>query len=78
MISLRIANRMGFDVLYMTDARTFIGLDETLRRGEAYARAGADILFIESPESEEEMARIGRTFNCPSWPTWWKKAVHRC
>ncbi|MGN2392261.1 isocitrate lyase/phosphoenolpyruvate mutase family protein [Pelomicrobium sp. G1] len=57
---------MGFDVLYMTDARTFIGLGEALRRGEAYARAGADILFIESPESEEEIARIGRTFNYPS------------
>jgi 2,3-dimethylmalate lyase len=28
-------------------------------------KAGADILFIESPESEEEMARIGRTFDVP-------------
>ena len=33
--------------------------------GEAYAKAGADILFIESPESEEEMARIGRHFDVP-------------
>lgn len=54
-----------FLVIARTDARTSLGLDEALRRGEAYARAGADILFIESPESEEEMARIGRTFDLP-------------
>jgi len=29
---------------------------------EAYAKAGADVLFIESPESEAEMARIGKAF----------------
>ena len=38
------------------------GLDEALRRGEAFLKAGADMLFIESPESEEEMAKIGQTF----------------
>lgn len=54
-----------FLVIARTDARTSLGLDEALRRGEAYARAGADILFIESPESEEEMARIGRAFDLP-------------
>jgi len=35
-----------------TDARTAHGLDEALRRADAYAKAGADILFVESPESE--------------------------
>jgi 2-methylisocitrate lyase-like PEP mutase family enzyme len=54
-----------FLIVARTDARTSLGLDEALRRGEAYARAGADILFIESPESEEEMARIGRGFDVP-------------
>jgi 2-methylisocitrate lyase-like PEP mutase family enzyme len=48
-----------------TDARTNHGLDEALRRGEAFAKAGADILFIESPESEDEMAKIGRSFDLP-------------
>ena len=47
------------------DARTSLGLDEALRRAEAYARAGADILFVESPESEEEMRQIGRSFDVP-------------
>ncbi|MBA2961814.1 MULTISPECIES: isocitrate lyase/PEP mutase family protein [Ramlibacter] len=48
-----------------TDAREVVGLDEALRRGEQYLRAGADGLFIESPMSVEEMARIGREFDVP-------------
>lgn len=52
-------------IIARTDARTTLGLDEALRRGEAYARAGADMLFIESPESVEEMQRIGRAFDLP-------------
>jgi 2-methylisocitrate lyase-like PEP mutase family enzyme len=42
-----------------------LGIDEALKRGEAYARAGADILFIESPESIEEMQKIGKAFDLP-------------
>jgi 2-methylisocitrate lyase-like PEP mutase family enzyme len=66
-IEVAVASRASADFLIVarTDARTSLGLDEALRRGEAYARAGADILFIESPESEEEMARIGRHFDVP-------------
>jgi len=66
-IEVAAATRSSPDFLIVarTDARTRLGLDEALRRGEAYARAGADILFIESPESEEEMARIGRHFDVP-------------
>ena len=55
----------NFLIIARIDARTSLGLDEALRRGEAYARAGADILFIESPESEEEMRRIGKAFDLP-------------
>ena len=54
-----------FLIIARTDARTSLGLDEALRRAEAYAKAGADILFVESPESEEEMRRIGRSFDVP-------------
>ena len=52
-------------IIARTDARTTLGLDEALRRGEQYARAGADLLFIESPESVEEMEILGKTFNTP-------------
>lgn len=52
-------------IIARTDARSALGLDEALRRGEAYAKAGADILFIESPESEAELRAIGRHFDVP-------------
>jgi 2-methylisocitrate lyase-like PEP mutase family enzyme len=52
----------NFQIIARTDARTTLGLDEALRRGEAYAKAGADILFIESPESVDEMQTICHTF----------------
>ena len=55
----------NFLVIARTDSRTTLGLDEALRRAEAYLKAGADLLFIESPESVEEMERIGRTFDAP-------------
>jgi len=54
-----------FLIIARTDARTTLGLDEALRRGEAFVKAGADILFIESPESEAEMEAIGRRFDVP-------------
>lgn len=55
----------NFLIIARTDARTNHGLDEALRRAEAYAKAGADAIFIESPESEEEMAVIARSFDVP-------------
>lgn len=54
-----------FLIIARTDARTGLGLDEALRRGEAFANAGADILFIEAPESEVEMCRIAANFDLP-------------
>ena len=55
----------NFLIIARTDARTTLGLDEALRRGEMYAQAGADVLFIESPESEVEMRRICSRFDLP-------------
>jgi len=52
-------------IIARTDARTEHGLDEALRRAEAYAAAGADILFVESPESIEEMEKIGNSLDVP-------------
>lgn len=54
-----------FLIIARTDARTSLGLDEALRRAEAYARAGADVLFVESPESEDEMQKICFSFDLP-------------
>jgi 2,3-dimethylmalate lyase len=49
-----------FLIIARTDARTSLGLMEAIRRARAYAEAGADMLFVESPETEDEMMTIGR------------------
>jgi len=54
-----------FLIVARTDARTGKGLDEAIRRGVAYAEAGADVIFVESPETEAEMAEVGRRIGKP-------------
>ena len=54
-----------FIIIARTDARSSLGLDEALRRAEAYLAAGADVLFIESPESEAELRKIGSALDVP-------------
>jgi 2-methylisocitrate lyase-like PEP mutase family enzyme len=54
-----------FLIIARTDARTALGLDEAIARGQAFARAGADIVFVESPETEDEMRRIGQEIDAP-------------
>src|SRR6202161_4520596 len=49
-----------FLIIARTDARGSLGLAEAIRRARAYAEAGADMLFVESPETEGEMIAIGR------------------
>ena len=55
----------NFLIVARTDARTGLGLEEAIRRGRMYGDAGADIVFIESPETEAEMIEIGRSINKP-------------
>jgi 2-methylisocitrate lyase-like PEP mutase family enzyme len=51
-----------FKIMARTDACATHDLDEALRRGEAFLKAGADILFIEAPRTEAEMAKVAKTF----------------
>ena len=55
-----IAAKSGreFFIVARTDARQALGLDEAIRRGVAFKAAGADAVFIEAPESKEEMKEI--------------------
>jgi len=55
----------NFLIVARTDARTGLGLEEAIRRGRMYGDAGADVVFIESPETEAEMIEIGRSINKP-------------
>jgi 2-methylisocitrate lyase-like PEP mutase family enzyme len=52
-------------IVARTDARTAHGLEEALRRAKLYEEAGADVIFIESPESEAELERIGKEVSKP-------------
>jgi 2-methylisocitrate lyase-like PEP mutase family enzyme len=63
-ITAAVDTRTDPDFLIMarTDARAVIDLDEALWRGESFLEAGADILFIESPQTEIEMRKIAETF----------------
>jgi len=55
----------NFLVIARTDARTGLGFDEAVRRGAAYAEAGADLVFVESLQSEEEMRRACSLIRAP-------------
>lgn len=55
-----------FLVIARTDARTGLGLDEAIRRGKAFKEAGADVVFVESVESEDEMRRVNAEIDAPT------------
>jgi len=63
-IKIAVDSRYSSDFLIVarTDARTEHGLDEAMRRSAAYIDAGADILFLESPESADEMRWVAERF----------------
>lgn len=47
-----------FWITARTDARAVLGLDEAIARGRAFAEHGASCVFVEAPESTDEMARV--------------------
>ncbi len=51
-----------FLIIARTDARAVEGLDAALRRARTYHAAGADMLFIEAPQSVEEIGAVGKAF----------------
>ena len=51
-----------FLLIARTDARAVEGLEGALRRARAYREAGADVLFVEAPQSEDEVAAVARAF----------------
>lgn len=53
----------GILILARTDAAAVHGLDEAIARAQAFRDAGADILFVEAPRSEDELARVARALD---------------
>jgi 2-methylisocitrate lyase-like PEP mutase family enzyme len=60
-----VVDRDNTLIIARSDARAGEGLDGCLRRAEAYAQAGADILFLEALRDEEEMRKACQTFDIP-------------
>lgn len=54
-----------FVLIARTDSRAVYGLEDALDRGNAYVEAGADVIFIEAPESVKELEIIGKSFDVP-------------
>jgi methylisocitrate lyase len=54
-----------FFIVARTDSRQALGLDEAIKRGTAFKAAGADAVFIEAPESKDEMREISRQVSGP-------------
>ena len=55
-----------FVVVARTDARSLEGLDAAIERAARYGEAGADVLFVESPETEEELRRVAGALDRPT------------
>ncbi len=52
-------------IVARTDARAVEGLDAAIRRAEAYQHAGADMIFVEGPKTEDEAREIARRIDAP-------------
>jgi carboxyvinyl-carboxyphosphonate phosphorylmutase len=55
-----------FILMARTDALAVHGMEEAIRRGNLYRETGADLIFIEAPQTIEEMKRINREINAPT------------
>lgn len=66
-IMAAVDTRKSQDLLIIarTDARAVSSLEEAIDRGHAYQEAGADVIFIEAPESIDELAIVGKSFDVP-------------
>ena len=49
-----------FVIIARTDARGVNGFDDAIERARVFARVGVDAIFVEAPQSEEELAEIPR------------------
>jgi len=60
--ALDARNNQDMQIIARTDARAVEGLSAAMDRAEAYCEAGADILFIEAPQSLDEMKQLTAQF----------------
>ncbi len=60
-------NDPDFVIMARTDALAVHGVDEAIDRANKYMDAGADLVFVEAPVSEQEMIRINREIKGPTF-----------
>jgi 2-methylisocitrate lyase-like PEP mutase family enzyme len=54
-----------FVIIARTDARAVTSLEDAIDRGNRAAEAGADVVFVEAPQSEDEIHRVAREVKAP-------------
>ena len=52
-------------IIARTDARAVTGLDDAIERANLYAEAGADMIFLEAPGSQDVLVRVARDVKAP-------------
>ncbi len=55
-----------FVIVARTDARAVLGLERAIERAQLYREAGADVIFVEAPESVEEMRQLNSKIQAPT------------
>ena len=63
--ALEVRQDPDFVLIARTDARAVEGLDSAIERALRYAEIGADVIFVEAPQSRDELARIARDIPKP-------------
>ena len=58
--ALAARNDRDFCIIARTDARAVNGMEDAINRAKAFAKLGVDAIFVEAPQSEEELAEIPR------------------
>ena len=48
-----------------TDAIAVDGVEEAIKRGNAYSEAGADLIFVEAPRTKEDIRKVVKEIDCP-------------
>jgi len=63
--ALAASSSKDFTIVARTDARAPLGFDEAIERGKMYYKEGADVVFVEAPQSEDELREIPKKIDAP-------------
>jgi 2-methylisocitrate lyase-like PEP mutase family enzyme len=64
-IHAAVKARMEMLIIARTDSLATHGMEEAIRRSNRYARAGADLIFVEAPTRKEDIAELPRRIQSP-------------